>query len=320
MTKFENQLRTEMRKLGIQKSDRVLVAVSGGADSTALLDALARWKGNLCVAHLNHQLRGEESDADEAFVHSLAQALHVEPIIERKEISAEAEGKNLEAVARQIRYDFLLRVAQTSQSKYVFTGHSRDDQVETLLMRLLRGTGAAGLHGIHQTRNLSEEIKLVRPMLNISRTEIMAHCEHYKLEFCSDSSNHSLDFTRNRIRHELIPELKNYNPLFGEALVNTAEQISADDNYLQAEVEKILPTLLRENVLLIAPLIALPTALSRRVIRAWIKQNRGDLRRIGFVHLLSIEALALAGEGNRYVELPYGWKVLRSGKTLKILT
>ena len=318
MTKFEKQLRTEMRKLGVQKSDRILVAVSGGADSTALLDALARWKGILCVAHLNHQLRGEESDADEAFVCSLAQAYQIKIITERIKISAAAEGKNLEAVARKIRYDFLLRAAQTSQAKFIFTGHSRDDQVETLLMRLLRGTGAAGLHGIHHSRNLSEEIKLVRPMQNISRAEILAHCEHYNLEFRTDSSNDSLDFTRNRIRHELVPELNKYNPFFGEALVQTAEQISADDDYLQTEVEKIFPGLVSENALLIAPLNALPTALRRRVIREWIKQNRGDLRRIGFVHILSIESLALEGEGNRYVELPDGWKVLRSGKYLKL--
>ena len=318
MTKFEKQLRTEMRKLGVQKSDKILVAVSGGSDSTALLDALARWKGNLCVAHLNHQLRGAESNADEAFVCSLAQALEIKIITERNEVSAAAEGKNLEAVARQIRYDFLLRAAQSSQSRFIFTGHSRDDQVETLLMRLLRGTGAAGLHGIHQSRNLSDEITLVRPMLNIPHTEILAHCEHYKLEFRNDSSNHLLDFTRNRIRHELIPQLNKYNPLFGETFVHTAEQISADDDYLNGEVEKILPTLLNENTLLIAPLIALPTALRRRAIRAWIKKNRGDLRRIGFVHLTSIEALALGGEGNTYVELPDGWRILRSGKVLKL--
>ena len=318
MTKFEKQLRTEMRKLGVQKSDRILVAVSGGADSTALLDALARWKGNLCVAHLNHQLRGEESNADEAFVCSLAQALEIKSIIERKEISEAAEGKNLEAVARQIRYDFLLKAAQASNAKFIFTGHSRDDQVETLLMRLLRGTGAAGLRGIHPTRKLSDEIKLVRPMLNISRTEILAHCEHYNLEFRHDSSNHSLDFTRNRIRHELIPELNKYNPLFGETFVHTAEQISADDDYLNSEVEKIFPDLVSANSLLIAPLIALPTALRRRVIREWIKQNRGDLRRIGFVHLISVEALALESEGNSYVELPNGWRVLRTGKVLKL--
>jgi tRNA(Ile)-lysidine synthase len=318
MTKFEKQLRTEMRKLGVQKSDRILVAVSGGADSTALLDALTRWKGILCVAHLNHQLRGEESNADEAFVCSLAQTFQIKIITERIEISAAAEGKNLEAVARNIRYDFLLKAAQASNAKFIFTGHSRDDQVETLLMRLLRGTGAAGLHGIHQTRNLSEEIMLIRPMLNISRTEILAHCEHYNLAFRSDSSNHSLDFTRNRIRHELIPQLNKYNPLFGETFVHTAEQITTDDDYLQADVGKIFPDLVRENALIIAPLITLPTALRRRVIREWLKQNRGDLRRIGFVHILSIESLALEGEGNRYVELPDGWKVLRSGKVLKL--
>ena len=158
----------------------------------------------------------------------------------------------------------------------------------------------------------------MRPMLNISRTEILAHCEHYQLEFRSDSSNDSLDFTRNRIRHELVPELNKYNPFFGEALVQTAEQISADDDYLHAEVDKIFPNVVSENALLIAPLTALPTALRRRVIREWLKQNRGDLRRIGFVHILSIESLALEGEGNRYVELPDGWKVLRSGKYLKL--
>ncbi len=322
MTKLEKKLRASLRKLDITKTDHILVAASGGADSTALLDALARWKrsAGLFVAHLNHQLRGEESDADEAFVCAMAERLHLRCSVAQENVAALAtqERKNLEATARRIRYDFLLRTAHECQANVIVTAHTQNDQVETLLMRLLRGTSAAGLQGIYATSNLQPAIRLVRPMLEITRAEVLEHCGRYQLTFCHDISNESLKFTRNRIRHELLPLLENFNPAIGQTLIRLATQISEDDKYLQSETDKLVNELANGAILNFKPLLILPSALRRRVLRQWLRHGRGDLRRIGTAHLLALDHLMMKGEGGSYVELPGNWNVWRIGKTLKL--
>src|SRR5262245_51307267 len=218
MTKLEKKLRAALRRLGVGAQDSIIAAVSGGADSVALLDALARFQrsegrpGSIIVAHLNHQLRGEESDEDEAFVRDLAGRLELPVYAERVAVAelAEAEKRNLEAVARGLRYEFLLKVAESRGANVVFTAHTLDDQAETILMRLIRGSGAEGLRGIHQILALSDKVHLIRPALGIRRAEVIGHCEHYELQFRSDSSNFLVDFTRNRVRLELLPMLETF--------------------------------------------------------------------------------------------------------------
>ncbi|HKC86778.1 MAG TPA: tRNA lysidine(34) synthetase TilS, partial [Blastocatellia bacterium] len=184
MTKLEKKLRAALRRLEVGAQDSIVAAVSGGADSIALLDALARFQlsvgrpGSIIVAHLNHQLRGEESDEDEAFVRDLANRLNLPVFTERIAVAdrAREEKQNLEAMARRLRYEFLLRVAEARGAKIVFTAHTLDDQAETILMRLIRGSGAEGLRGVHQVVALSDDVKLIRPMLGITRAEVIAHC------------------------------------------------------------------------------------------------------------------------------------------------
>src|SRR5262245_56285065 len=184
MTKLEKKLRAALRRFGIGAMDSIIAAVSGGADSAALLDALARIQrsegrpGSIIVAHLNHQLRGEESDEDEAFVRNLAERLKFQVFTERIAVAerAKREKRNLEAVARSLRYEFLLKVAEACGANFVFTAHTLDDQAETILMRLIRGSGAEGLRGIHQIVTLSDRVKLIRPMLEITRAEVIEHC------------------------------------------------------------------------------------------------------------------------------------------------
>ena len=322
MTKLEKKLRASLRKLSVAKTDRILIAASGGADSTALLDALARWKKSesLFVAHLNHQLRGAESDADEAFVRAMAERLNLPCFVAQENVAALAtkEKKNLEATARHIRYDFLLRTAQECQANVIVTAHTQNDQVETVLLRLLRGTSAAGLQGIHTTSELHYSVRLVRPMLEITRAEVLEHCAHYQLTFCHDSSNASLAFTRNRIRHELLPLLQTFNGEIGQALLRTAAQMSEDDEYLQGEARKLVDELAEEASLNFKPLLKLHPALRRRVLRQWLARARGDLRRIGATHLLALDNLMMKGEGGSYVELPHRGKVYRQGTALKL--
>lgn len=326
MTTLEKKLRAGLRRLGIEKRDthsRLLVAVSGGADSMALLDALVRWwRGHnvptvaemICVAHFNHLLRGEESDADEEFVRETAQRLGLTAIIERDDVAAhaKAERQNLEAAARTLRYAFFERAAQRFAARYVATAHTFDDQVETILLRLLRGSSAAGLRGIHYATSLASGATLIRPLLAVSRDEVLAHCAHSGLAFRTDSSNESRDFTRNRVRHELLPLLKSFNPRVGEALVRAAALAAEDDEYLSARAAELVDVHGKGRSLELRAFAKLHPALRRRVLREWLRAARGHLRRIEAAHLLAVDALAVRGEGGGRVELPGGAQVRRA--------
>ena len=218
-----------------------VVAVSGGPDSVALLRALLALRpianpGALVFAHLNHQLRGEESDADEAFVRKLNGTFigvgNLELRCDRLDVAtrAHAEGVNLEDMARRLRYDWLARVAGEAGASWVATGHTKDDQAETILHRLVRGAGLKGLRGIALRRPLAPGIELVRPLLAVTRAEVLAYLQAEGQEYRQDSSNADLHRTRNRIRHELLPLLKeSYNPAIVSVLGRLAEQ--AEETY-----------------------------------------------------------------------------------------
>jgi tRNA(Ile)-lysidine synthase len=218
----------------------ILAAVSGGPDSLALLRALhitCPSDTPVFAAHLNHQLRGEESDADQAFVedfcktHGLTLYLHSADVREQ----AAASGANLEATARRVRYGWLAEVAELVGAGWIATGHSADDQAETVLHHLFRGTGLRGLRGTAARRPIGPGIDLVRPLLKVTRAEITDFLQSEQLVAREDSTNQSLRYTRNRIRHELIPYLQGYfNGEIVAVLSRLAEQAEA---WFQAEEE-----------------------------------------------------------------------------------
>lgn len=244
------KVRSSLEQLGAG-SERMVVAVSGGPDSVALLHALvvsahppadARQPTTLIVAHLNHQLRGAESDVDEAFVRQLHADLatlgmaDLKLYCERIDIRAEASAQkeNLQSAARKVRYRWLADVARREQAPYVITGHTADDQAETVLHRLLRGAGLRGLRGIAARRPLRPGIELLRPMLGVRKQEVLDCLREQSLAYRVDSSNLDLHYTRNRIRNELLPLLeKNYNPAIVSLLNRLARQ--ASDAYCQVE-------------------------------------------------------------------------------------
>ena len=199
----------------------VLVAVSGGADSVALLRGLAGLKvggeGKLVVGHFNHRLRGEESDGDEQFVARLAEELGLGlecGRLEAGDIDACPDG--IEEAARRQRYRFLTETAERVGARYVACAHTADDQVETVLHRILRGTGIAGLAGIPRCRRLSPAVTLIRPLLEVRRAELVDYLASLGQSYREDSSNLDRRFTRNRIRHDLLPQLaKDFNPVSG---------------------------------------------------------------------------------------------------------
>jgi len=206
----------------------IVVAVSGGPDSVALLRALVDCRtGPLVVAHVNHQLRGAESDADQQFVADLCQRLGCAVHAEQIPVAAQAQttGDNLEGCARRARYDTLLSVARTAGCRWIATGHTADDQAETVLHRLIRGTGLQGLRGIAARRPLAPAIDVIRPLLDVTRSEVLAYLDAVQQPYRLDSSNAELRFTRNRIRQELLPMLARcYNPAIASILAQLAAQ------------------------------------------------------------------------------------------------
>ncbi len=239
----------------------MVVAVSGGPDSVALLRALVQVRsalpvggrhfplGPLVIAHLNHQLRGTESDADEAFVRDLHARLAAQGDAGlllrcgRADVAAQArmERANLESVARRLRYAWLADVAGELSSPWVATGHTADDQAETVLHRLMRGAGLRGLSGIAARRPLRGRIEVLRPLLRVTRAEVLAYLEAHGQPYRQDSSNWNRAYTRNRIRHDLLPYLtKQYNPNLVEGLCRLAEHAAEVSRHAEQQAAALV--------------------------------------------------------------------------------
>ena len=208
-----------------------IVAVSGGADSVALLRGLVQTgNANLVMVHVNHLLRGEESDADAAFVQNLSGTFGIECLMHVVDVAA--LGGNLEATARNVRYQILAELAEHRGARWIATGHTADDQAETVLHRLIRGTGIQGLRGIAPSRD-----RIVRPILRATRRDVLEYLETLGQPYRTDSTNADVAFTRNRIRAELLPLLKSFNPEIVASLGRMAEQ--AEELYADLDAETI---------------------------------------------------------------------------------
>ena len=232
----------------VSSQHSLLVAVSGGPDSVCLLHILAKLQEELGlklhIAHLNHQLRGAESEADAQYVADLAHRLGIPATIEQRDVKTyqAAQRISLEEAAREVRYTFLTQVAKSIGASRAAVGHTADDHIETILMHLIRGTGTRGLRGLQPNtmwQSGQNSLTIIRPLLEVSRQETTDYCHHHQLIPRIDASNQSLSPLRNRIRHQLQPLLQSYNPRVAEALLRTA-RIAADDlAYLDKEITRL---------------------------------------------------------------------------------
>lgn len=250
-----------------------VVAVSGGADSVSLLRVLAACRtGTLTVAHVNHHLRGEESDADAAFVRELAAMLKLECRV--KSVDVAALGGNLESTARRVRYEFFHELAAEVNAAWVATGHTADDQAETVLHRIVRGTGIQGLRGIARQASPGCEpggAHVVRPLLTVTRADIIAHLAELGQPFREDSSNADPRFTRNRIRHELLPLLRTFNPDVVTALARLAEHASEAHAIIVEKAAEVLAKAERPRVGSTIVLDVADLGTSRAVVRSVLR-------------------------------------------------
>jgi tRNA(Ile)-lysidine synthase len=315
--------------------DRLVVAVSGGPDSVALLHALLELRaptatGPLVVAHLNHQLRGPESDADEAFVRQLHAQLTAAGVAglqlrsERIDVAARAQAAraNLENAARLVRYDWLAEVARQAGVSRVATGHTADDQAETVLHHLLRGTGLQGLRGIAGRRPLGGGVELIRPLLTVTRAEVQSYLEAEGRDARQDSSNLDLAFTRNRIRHELLPHLADrYNPAITAVLCRLAEQAEAVYTVEEAEARVLLAEaeLPRAGAMLVFDrrrLASAPRQRLRELFRLVWRREGWPVGRMCYDAWDRIAAVALQEIGG--VDLPGGIAVRGSERVVQV--
>lgn len=211
-----------------QRNSPGIVAISGGPDSVALAHLARLLPNPIILAHLNHQLRGNESDADEAFVRDLAANWNVPCETTRIDVAQKARGHNLEQTARDIRYRWLTEIARQHQAGWIATGHTADDQAETVLHHFLRGTGLRGLSGIAEQLPLTTEVTLIRPLLQVRRMDLLTLLGDNSVAYRVDSSNFDPRLTRSRLRHEIIPLLqRDINPALVEVLARFA--IQADE-------------------------------------------------------------------------------------------
>ncbi|MCD6599348.1 MAG: tRNA lysidine(34) synthetase TilS [Dehalococcoidia bacterium] len=308
----------------ISTGDIIGVAVSGGADSVCLLHILAKWRSKLNVklhvAHLNHQLRGAESEADAKYVVDLAARLDVPCTIGRRDVMAYKAEKSCstEEAARDMRYDFLAEVAAVIGASRMAIGHTRDDQVETILMHILRGTGVSGLRGLepcspipcqnYQTLATSRPTLAIKPLLDVTRQETMRYCQEYHLEPRSDSSNFSLAFRRNRLRLELLPLLREYNSNVDQALLRLAGIANDDVVFIEQQALGLWDEMARgeEDVVYLnkRKSIALPLALQRQLIRLALVRVLGSTKDVEAIHIEAIRGLLSKPVGKR-ISLPH---------------
>jgi len=302
----------------IHKNDKIVIGVSGGPDSVALLYLLNSLKKelklSLHIAHLDHRLR-KDSGKDKEFVLALAKRLKLPVTTAQINIKALATHGSIEEIARNARLGFLFKVARDSGAKKVALGHNFDDRAETVLMRILRGAGLYGLSAILPKRDIAG-YQIIRPLIEIRRREIEAFLRQKKIKVRIDSSNLENIYFRNKIRNKLLPLLeKNYNPNIKQILNNTAETVGYDYDYLSQRAQKFIAKASKKIDL--KKYLLLHTAIQRLVLRLMIAKLKGDTRRINLAHIKELEDLILNRPVNSIVDLPKGVFVVKKKNALQ---
>ena len=309
----------------ITKNETLIVALSGGPDSVALLYLLNSFRKEfrlkIAAAHLNHMLRREESKKDMLFCQTLSAKLNIPFFSASIDIKKLNNNASIEETARKARQDFLFKVADNIKAVKIAMGHTKDDQAETVLMRLLRGSGLYGLSAILPKRKI-RRYTLIRPLLEIPKKEILSYLKKRKASYRLDRTNKKDIYFRNRIRRNLIPELKKYNKNITDILANTAQTVALDYEYIKSEAERNLKKIGTNSKfrisLKIDKILKLHPALRRMILRLAIQKITGNLRRLSFKHTRELDDLIDARKEKSIVDLPQNISAVKTPSTIKI--
>lgn len=288
----------------IKDGETIIVALSGGPDSVCLAHILWQLQKKLgfkiILAHLNHNLRGKESDSDSRFVQKLAKKLNLP--LENKKLRKKPKN---EATAREARYAFLEQVRKKYRGRGIAVAHTADDQVETILLNFLRGAGLAGLSGMQPKNNF-----LIRPLLECGRGEILVYLKENHLAYRNDSSNFDLKYTRNKIRHKLLPLLeKEYNPQIRKNLLKLGEVNRAAEEYIKEEAKDFIRR--NPHPLPLKSWQTLPPILKTETLRQMIGSISGKVQDIYAIHLEEMVKMLESPRGNKKKNLPHGLQILK---------
>jgi tRNA(Ile)-lysidine synthase len=317
--RFLDVIGRALSRIGVRRDALTVLALSGGPDSVAMLRAMVAMGApsgyRLMAAHLNHGIRAGESERDEAFVRELCRDLGVELAVERAR-GLSAGMPNLEERARQARHEFLNAVADRCGADYIALAHQADDQAETVMLRLLRGAGASGL-GAMDERGPG---RLIRPMLTVTRNQVLAYLRALGQAFVIDSTNETEAPARNRIRAGLLPMLeRDWAPGLSHRLVDLAGEMRSLDDFVASAAARQMDLMVQAGGALdLSRFSTLHPALQAAVLRLFLKGGIGDLKRLGRVHIEAVRRLCLFGPPNGTVDLPAMWQARREYGLLRL--
>ncbi len=322
---MEETFKNTLKKYSLlEKKDKVILGVSGGPDSVAMLYQFFQIKKDyrlqLVCAHLNHSLR-PEADKEEEFIRKVCAKLEVKFISEKKDVGSFFDGDSLEQTARNLRLDFFSKVSRQTKIKKIALAHHKDDLAETVLMRLVRGTGLSGLRGFLPKAKVNN-LTIIRPLIEVRKKEIIKWLESEKISYCIDKSNFEDKFFRNRVRLKLLPLLEELNPNIVNNIYNLASNVSRDYDFIYTFSHSKFLTLKRKKAgnslcLDLKGLKELPPAIFNNVIRIAIERLKGNTRRLEAKHLNEVKDLVFTRPWGSIVDLP-GLMVKKQEKVLFI--
>ena len=299
---LKNKLKNTIEKFNLlNKEDKVLVAVSGGPDSISLLNILHELGYNICTAHINHGIR-ENADNDERFVKEFCEIRNIPCFIKKVKLKEIKSDMTTEELGRKIRYEFFDEIMKQENCTKIATAHNANDNAETVLMNMIRGTGLSGLKGIDISRD-----KIIRPLLEITRAEIEEYCEKENLNPCHDESNDETIYTRNKVRLELIPYIeKNINSNIVNNINRMAEIIAREEEYIKRQVDIAYgDTLIAEEegrtVCNLKKFNQYDNVIQKRLIIRYITKTLGNAKDIERVHIEDILKLCKNNVGGKYL-------------------
>jgi tRNA(Ile)-lysidine synthase len=322
---IEQVLKTVRNYRMVKPGDTVLVAVSGGPDSAFLLHALLRLKNKLSIkevaaCNLDHCLRGKESDDDSGFVKQEARRLGIECYQKKVDISAsKAKELSTEEAARAARYAFYAEAAGKAGANVIATGHTLDDQAETVLMRIVKGASLKGLVGIAPVRD-DGSLRIIRPLVELEKDELVSYLNDTDIRYRIDSSNLEDKYFRNIVRREIVPFLEKYNPRLKRSLFNLAEHLREDFDFIKHEKSKIGKCIINASGgavgIRLRDIVMQPSAIQKEVLRDSLELAGGEVKKLSFRHWKEVDSL-LKSKGKGFsIDLPGSIRVTRTASEL----